>query len=63
MSLAIGLGGYEDIPNPENFIFKTMKQMMIENNHTYIDIVKMDIEGIYISLFQFIVILILYYYN
>ena len=22
-----------------------MKQMMIENNHTYIDIVKMDIEG------------------
>ena len=48
MSLAVGLGGYEDIPNPENFIFKTMKQMMIENNHTYIDIVKMDIEGIYI---------------
>lgn len=35
----LGLGGWEGSTD------KSMKEVMIENNHTYIDIVKMDIEG------------------
>ncbi len=46
---AIGLGGYDGIAPPqglESFTYKTMLQIMQENKHSFVDIVKMDIEGV-----------------
>ena len=41
----IGLGGYTGIPDPKNVTVRTMKEIMTTLNHTFIDILKMDIEG------------------
>jgi len=46
---AIGLGGYEGIAPPEGlekYVYKTMRQIMRDNKHAYVDLVKMDIEGV-----------------
>jgi hypothetical protein len=41
---AIGLGGYYDNPEMIKYQLMTLKDMMKENNHKYIDVLKMDIE-------------------
>jgi hypothetical protein len=43
---AVGLGGYGDGTSTTTYVLKTMMAMMKENNHAYVDILKMDIEGI-----------------
>jgi hypothetical protein len=42
----VGLG-YPSTPNPypTEWTFKSLKMLMIEHNHKYIDVLKMDIEG------------------
>lgn len=42
---AIGLGGYDGQPSKE-YILKTMATMMKDNGHAYVDVLKMDIEGV-----------------
>lgn len=43
---AIGLGGYEKDEKIESgWVLKTLRTLMIERNHSYIDVLKMDIEG------------------
>ena len=41
----LGLGGYPDSEASE-YVMKTMEAIMKERKHTYVDIVKMDIEGV-----------------
>ena len=46
---AIGLGGYEGVAPPagqEKYVYQTMRKIMTDNQHAYVDLVKMDIEGV-----------------
>lgn len=47
---AVGLGGYDvkgaDEEASDGFKMRPMRLLMKENNHTYVDILKMDIEGV-----------------
>ncbi len=42
---SVGLGGYDNSTDM-NYVVKTMRELMSDRNHTYIDILKMDIEGV-----------------
>lgn len=42
---AIGLGGYQNDNSPSSLNVKPLWELMLSLNHTYIDILKMDIEG------------------
>lgn len=43
---AVGLGGYDSKGGNQDYVLKPMRALMKENNHTYVDVLKMDIEGV-----------------